>query len=286
MTPTYTGEIEPWGARYKLLAFIPFVWIDGEYRVRGGSNVNDSTNADLGDTGFEATIGWQEKSIIGVDGLNFDYATGLLVVAPTGKYERNEVLNAGKNRWMIQPNFSYTLFHEATGIEVSQRLMYGFNTRNDKTSYRSGQELHFDYAVGKRFDFGLTAGLFGFWYRQTTADGGRGATTGNLKGKAWGIGPMLQYSGEVLGVPVSSTVRYQKVFQHMNRTIDLPLDEQLKFSVGYAKRGESKWGHAISASVLWLGDGEVDQTAQGARFKGEFDSNWLFIIGANLQYRF
>jgi long-chain fatty acid transport protein len=71
-----------------------------------------------------------------------------------------------------------------------------------------------------------------------------------------------------------------------DRTIDLPLDEQLKFSVGYATRGESKWGHAISASALWLGDGEVDQTAQGVRFKGEFDSNWLFIIGANLQYRF
>jgi long-chain fatty acid transport protein len=71
-----------------------------------------------------------------------------------------------------------------------------------------------------------------------------------------------------------------------DRTIDLPLDEQLKFSFGYAKRGESKWGHAISASALWLGDGEVDQVAQGARFKGEFDSNWLFVIGANLQYRF
>jgi long-chain fatty acid transport protein len=71
-----------------------------------------------------------------------------------------------------------------------------------------------------------------------------------------------------------------------DRTIDLPLDEQLKFSFGYAKRGEGKWGHAISASALWLGDGEVDQVAQGARFKGDFESNWIFIIGANLQYRF
>jgi long-chain fatty acid transport protein len=51
-----------------------------------------------------------------------------------------------------------------------------------------------------------------------------------------------------------------------DRTIDLPLDEQLKFSFGYAKRGESKWGHAIAASALWLGDGKVDQTAQGVRF--------------------
>jgi hypothetical protein len=40
------------------------------------------------------------------------------------------------------------------------------------------------------------------------------------------------------------------------------------------------------ASTLWLGDGEVDQEAKGAPFKGEFDTNWLFIIGANLQYRF
>jgi long-chain fatty acid transport protein len=60
-----------------------------------------------------------------------------------------------------------------------------------------------------------------------------------------------------------------------------------KFAVGYVKGGEgSKWGHAISASALWLGDGEVDQTSQGERFKGEFDSSWIFIIGANLQYRF
>ena len=55
-----------------------------------------------------------------------------------------------------------------------------------------------------------------------------------------------------------------------DRTIDLPLDEQLKFSFGYDKRGEH-WGHAISASALWVGDGDVDQTAQGARFKGVFE---------------
>ncbi len=71
-----------------------------------------------------------------------------------------------------------------------------------------------------------------------------------------------------------------------DRTIDLPVDEQLRFSLGYGTRGDRKWGYAISGTALWLGDGEVDQVAQGARFKGEFDSNWLFIVGANLQYRF
>jgi long-chain fatty acid transport protein len=71
-----------------------------------------------------------------------------------------------------------------------------------------------------------------------------------------------------------------------DRTIDLPLDEQVKFSMGYATRGESGWGHAISASAMWFGDAKVDQVAQGARFSGKFDKNWIFNIGANLQYRF
>jgi len=37
---------------------------------------------------------------------------------------------------------------------------------------------------------------------------------------------------------------------------------------------------------VWFGDAEVDQVAQGERSKDEFDTNWIFTIGANLQYRF
>jgi hypothetical protein len=228
--PTYTGKIERWGARYKLLAFIPLVWLDGTYRVEGGSDVSGREDARLGDIGLEAAVGWQRKSILSVASLNFDYATGLLVVVPTGTYDPQEVLNAGKNRWMFQPNFSYTLFHEATGIEVSQRLMYAFNTTNDKTDYSSGQEFHFDYAVGKRFDFGLTAGIFGFWYRQTTADSGQGATAGSLEGRSRGFGPLLQYSGGVHGRSVSGVVRYLKVVEDENRVDDNSFFFQLAVS--------------------------------------------------------
>jgi long-chain fatty acid transport protein len=71
-----------------------------------------------------------------------------------------------------------------------------------------------------------------------------------------------------------------------DRTADLPLDEQLKFAFGYGSRGDGHWSHSIAASALWFGDGKMDQVAQGARFKGQFDTNWIFIIGANLQYRF
>ena len=35
-----------------------------------------------------------------------------------------------------------------------------------------------------------------------------------------------------------------------------------------------------------LGDGKVDQTAQGVRFKGEFDNNYALFIGGTLRYEF
>ncbi len=229
--PTYTGDIEAWDARYQFLAFIPLIWIDGTFRAGNDPQESEHKDAQLGDMGFEVALGWKEEDFLGVDGLNLDYAPGFLIVAPTGHYERQEVLNAGRHRWSFQPHVGYTLFHEGTGIEASQRIMYSFNTKNGRTNYRSGQEFHFDWALGKRFESGLQAGLFGVWYRQTTADGGQGAqATGNLKGKAWGIGPVVQYSGELFGVPFSTAIRYQKVPQHRNRVDDDGFFFQAAFS--------------------------------------------------------
>jgi len=220
LLPAYAGKIDAWDARYKVVGVFPIIWLDGRYRVRGGSDVHDRIDANMGDPGIDMSIGWHEDDFLGQQGLSLDYAPGLLVITPWGKYERQEVLNAGRHRWTLQPNFSYTLFHEPTGIELSQRIMYAYNVENDKTNYKSGQEFHFDWALGKRFGEGLQAGLFGYFYRQTTGDSGQGATLGNLKGKAWGIGPIVQYSSEIGDVPVTAALRFQKVLQHRKRTDD------------------------------------------------------------------
>ena len=112
------------------------------------------------------------------------------------------------------------MFHEPTRIELSQRFMYAVNLRNDKTNYNSGDEFHFDWALGKRFGDGWQAELFGFFYRQVTGDSGRSAVLGNLQGRAWGIGPIVQYSDEIGGVPVTAALRFQGVLQHRDRTDD------------------------------------------------------------------
>ena len=70
-----------------------------------------------------------------------------------------------------------------------------------------------------------------------------------------------------------------------DRTIDLPLDEQLKISASYARVGKSL-DYSIGATLMYMGDGKVDQTAQGVRFKGEFDTNYALFVGATLRYQF
>ncbi len=71
-----------------------------------------------------------------------------------------------------------------------------------------------------------------------------------------------------------------------DRTVDLPSDEQLRLSAAYGrdKGDQHAWG--IGATLLWLGNGKVDQVAGGARFAGEFDKNWILFVGGMYQRRF
>ncbi len=65
-----------------------------------------------------------------------------------------------------------------------------------------------------------------------------------------------------------------------DRTADLPFDEQFKFALGWVKETPNrKW--SLGFTYIDLGDGKMDQTTQGVRFRGKFDDNRLiFLSGA------
>ena len=73
-----------------------------------------------------------------------------------------------------------------------------------------------------------------------------------------------------------------------DRTIDLPMDEQLQLSFGFGTKedNDSRLKYGLAATVMYMGDGKVDQTAQGTRFRGEFDTNVMFIVGGMIAYEF
>ena len=70
------------------------------------------------------------------------------------------------------------------------------------------------------------------------------------------------------------------------RTADLALDEQLRLSLAYGKDFSDKLAFNLGGTFLWLGEGKMDQTVQGERFKGEFSTNHTIFLSATMKYLF
>ena len=90
-----------------------------------------------------------------------------------------------------------------------------FNFENTKTDYKTGNEFHFEWAVGRELLPGLVFGLVGYDYRQLTGDGKR-RPLGPLKGSVDAIG--VGISGTTLGgkIPVIVNMRTYREFNADN----------------------------------------------------------------------
>ncbi len=66
-----------------------------------------------------------------------------------------------------------------------------------------------------------------------------------------------------------------------DRTADLPVDEQFKFALGWAKKKPNR-AYSVGFTFIDLGDGKMDQTSQGVRFRGKFDDNYVIFLSGSI----
>ena len=102
----------------------------------------------------------------------------------------------------------------------------------------------------------------------------------------WHVGGALKYDfgvNHIVGMGISYD---SSVVSNHDRTADLPLDEQFRVAAAYAKNNPIGLSYSFSTSCVYFGEGKMDQTRQGVRFKGEFDTNYLVFIAASVHYRF
>ena len=71
-----------------------------------------------------------------------------------------------------------------------------------------------------------------------------------------------------------------------DRTFDLPFDEVYKLAASYSWRDDEQFDYSIASTVYFYDDAAIDQTQQGVRTKGEFDTNIVVFMGATMNYRF
>ncbi|NWC09773.1 transporter [Pseudomonas agarici] len=169
-------------------------------------NGQSQTKQGLADVFFGPALGFHHSeklhSILALD-----------FIAPTGEYDKNDLANIGRNYWVIEPVLAVS-YVDPNGLNIDAKTMYDFNLRNKDTDYRSGQELHTDYAVGWGLGNGWVVGVGGYIYHQTTDDRQHGDRIKDNKGRAFAIGPSVKYmsnKGWFL------TAKWQKESQVRNR---------------------------------------------------------------------
>lgn len=131
---------------------------------------------------------------------DWHFAAGVDINTPAPGYDNNDFVNTGVGYWNVEPILAFTYLNK-TGFEVGAKFMYDFNFWNWQTNYKTGDEFHFDWAIGQKFNNWKLA-VVGFYWQQTEKDqvgdrqGGWKGTdiypwTG--KGKVWALGPMVRY---------------------------------------------------------------------------------------------
>lgn len=120
----------------------------------------------------------------------------LNVFPALGQYSKRDRVNAGLGYATVAPEVAATWL-PSPRWEVSADAWTGFNLRNRKTGYQSGNEFNLDYLVGYRPLDSLPAlqvGVNGYAYTQWTDDSLRGARVGDgNRGRVFAIGPQIRY---------------------------------------------------------------------------------------------
>lgn len=130
---------------------------------------------------------------------DFSFKLAQAVIAPTGGYDLDEVVNLGRNYWSFDSVGAATWLSCKTGTEASIAPGIMFNTRNRDTDYKTGTEFHLDFTINQFLSETLALGLRGYYYRQLTGDSGSGARLGDFESRSVGIGPGLFWRPKALG---------------------------------------------------------------------------------------
>ena len=130
--------------------------------------------------------------------------------APTGRYSATSPAsnNLGLNYWSYRPALEFTYLNQ-TGQEFDLNISASFNSQNQATRYKSGDEFYLGYAFQQYLSPMLAFGIGGYWYKQTSSDTQNGQTvdtntslaTFDLtgagpgdKGETFAIGPIVSYN--------------------------------------------------------------------------------------------
>jgi hypothetical protein len=182
----YTWEDTVLGGKLQLGAAVPVGYVatkaEEDTTLLGSRSVTDH-NFNIGDSMLSGSLYWQTG--------DFHFKLNQFVIVPTGDYSTSNLSNIGRNYWAFDTSFAATWLSMKTGTEITVLPGIMFNTENNATDYKTGNEFHVDFMLNQFLAKNFALGAQGYYYDQLTGDSGGGAKLGDFKGESYGFGPAL-----------------------------------------------------------------------------------------------
>jgi len=142
----------------------------------------------------------------------FHYLLSFDVITPTGRYDKNDLVNVGNNHWTFEPLFSVTAVFPG-GLDLNLNLLYDINWKNNdfidprtrkETTYKAGQAFHMDYAIGYEIIKNQRIGVVGYYWKDVTDDEIGGQEIGDSRGQVFSFGPAYSLNWNKLTISLKT----------------------------------------------------------------------------------
>lgn len=148
----------------------------------------------------------------------------LYIYTDWGDYDPDRLANLSLNNWTYSPTVGYTALMQQGTLEFSALGAFDIYTENDATDYQNGTVFRLDAQLIKRFANGWGVGGIGGWIEQIEDDeGGIADRLNGFKGRAFALGPTVNYTRHWEGGQVEFAARWLQEFDVKNRIEGDPL---------------------------------------------------------------
>lgn len=200
---SYTSPVEVMGAMLGFNLLLPVVSLDTKFGQPGAALQGSGTS--LGDITMGPSL--QFKPVMGARGPVFVQRLEFDVLLPTGKYDQHRDLNQGSGYYSINPYWAATWF-PAGGWEVSWRLHYLYNFRNDKPASsaplafqgmpvrdtQAGQAAWLNFSTSYEIAPRIRAGVNSYYFKQLEDNQINRVSIDNSREQVFGIGPGMMFN--------------------------------------------------------------------------------------------
>lgn len=165
----------------------------------------------FGDPALSAFLGWRNGDL--------HIQSGVTTYLPIGDYRSGELANVARHRLAADFYTAVTWLNPDWGLDISNTVGLTFNAENQSTGYKTGTEFHWEGALTKQLEHGVSLGVVGYYYTQLTADrppARIAPVLGDFKSQVAAIGAQVGYNFNIGEIPVATRLSYYHQFDSKN----------------------------------------------------------------------